>query len=32
MKITNEYGAPEIFIKAIEADPYDKGDADFSVP
>tara|TARA_R110002020_G_C16217527_1_gene767424 strand:+ start:637 stop:1392 length:756 start_codon:yes stop_codon:yes gene_type:complete len=31
MKITNEYGAPEIFIKAIEADPYDKGDADFSV-
>ena len=31
MKITNEYGAPEIFIKAIEADPYDKGDADISV-
>jgi hypothetical protein len=31
MKITNEYGAPEIFIRAIEDDPYDKGDADFSV-
>mgnify|MGYP003640761910 CR=1 FL=1 len=31
MKLTNQYGAPDVFIKAIEADPYDKGEADFSV-
>ena len=31
MNITNQYGAPEIFIKAIEGDPYDMGDADISV-
>ena len=31
MKITNQHGAPDAFIKAIESDPYDKGDADFSV-
>ena len=31
MKITNQYGAPDVFIKAIQDDPYDMGDADFSV-
>ena len=31
MKITNQYGAPDVFIKAIQGDPYDMGDADFSV-
>lgn len=31
MKLTNRYGAPDVFIRAIEADPYDKGEADFSV-
>ena len=31
MNLTNQYGAPDVFIKAIEADPYDKGEADFSV-
>jgi hypothetical protein len=30
MILTNEYGAPDAFIKAIEGDPYTKGDADFS--
>jgi len=28
--LTNEYGAPDAFVKAIEGDPYSKGDADFS--
>ena len=31
MRLTNEYGAPDVFINVIEADPYDMGDADFSV-
>lgn len=31
MNLTNQYGAPDVFIKAIQADPYNKGDADFSV-
>ena len=31
MNLTNQYGAPDVFIKAIQADPYDKGEADFSV-
>lgn len=31
MRLTNKYGAPDVFISAIEADPYDKGEADFSV-
>ena len=30
MLLTNEYGAPDAFVKAIEGDPYTKGDADFS--
>ena len=30
MILTNEYGAPDAFVKAIEGDPYSKGDADFS--
>ena len=30
MILTNEYGAPDAFVKAIEGDPYTKGDADFS--
>tara|TARA_R110001583_G_scaffold162369_1_gene314572 strand:+ start:2909 stop:3730 length:822 start_codon:yes stop_codon:yes gene_type:complete len=30
MHLTNEYGAPDAFVKAIEGDPYTKGDADFS--
>jgi len=31
VRLTNKYGAPDVFISAIEADPYDKGEADFSV-
>jgi hypothetical protein len=31
VKLTNRYGAPDVFVRAIEADPYDKGQADFSV-
>ena len=30
MLLTNEYGAPDAFVKAIEGDPYTKGGADFS--
>ena len=30
MPLTNEYGAPDAFVRAIEGDPYSKGDADFS--
>jgi len=30
MLLTNDYGAPDAFVKAIEGDPYTKGDADFS--
>ena len=30
MTLTNKYGAPEVFIRAIEGDPYSKGEADFS--
>ena len=30
MILTNDYGAPDAFVKAIEGDPYSKGDADFS--
>ena len=30
MPLTNEYGAPDAFVRAIEGDPYTKGDADFS--
>ena len=30
MILTNEYGAPDAFVKAIEGDPYTKGGADFS--
>tara|TARA_R110000824_G_scaffold7001_2_gene32113 strand:+ start:14749 stop:15573 length:825 start_codon:yes stop_codon:yes gene_type:complete len=28
--LTNKYGAPDVFIRAVEGDPYSKGDADFS--
>lgn len=30
MILTNDYGAPDAFVRAIEGDPYSKGDADFS--
>jgi len=30
MILTNEYGAPDAFVRAIEGDPYTKGGADFS--
>lgn len=30
MKITNKYGLPEAFIRAVVNDPYDKGASDFS--
>jgi hypothetical protein len=30
MKITNKYGLPQVFIRAVENDPYDKGKSDFS--
>ena len=30
MSLTNDYGAPEVFVRAIEGDPYSKGEADFS--
>lgn len=30
MALTNKYGAPDVFIRAIEGDPYTKGEADFS--
>lgn len=30
MPLTNKYGAPDVFIRAVEGDPYSKGDADFS--
>ena len=30
MNYTNQYGIPEVFLDAVKADPYDKGDADFS--
>ena len=30
MSLTNEYGAPDVFIRAIEGDPYTKGASDFS--
>lgn len=31
MKLTNKYHIPEAIVRAIENDPYSKGDADFSV-
>ena len=31
MKITNSLGLPEAIVKAVENDPYSKGDAEFSV-
>jgi hypothetical protein len=31
MKITNDNGLPEALVAAVRNDPYDKGDADFSV-
>ena len=31
MKLTNDYGAPEAIIHAIQNDPYTKDGADFSV-
>ena len=30
MSLTNEYGAPDVFVRAVEGDPYTKGEADFS--
>ena len=31
MILTNEHGAPEAFVRAIQNDPYTKDGADFSV-
>lgn len=31
MRITNKHGLPEAFVRAVQNDPYSKGDADFSV-
>ena len=31
MKLTNKYGLPEAFVRAVENDPYTKGGADFSI-
>jgi len=31
MNLTNEYGAPDAFVKALKDDSYTKGEADFSV-
>ena len=31
MKLTNQFGAPDAFVKALEDDSYTKGEADFSV-
>jgi len=31
MKLTNNSGLPEAFVRAVKNDPYSKGDADFSV-
>lgn len=31
MKYTNKYGLPMSIVRAVQADPYSKGDADFSV-
>ena len=31
MTLTNQYGAPDAFVRAMEDDSYSKGDADFSV-
>ena len=31
MNLTNEYDAPEVFLRAVRGHPYSKGDADFSV-
>ena len=30
MSLTNEYGAPDVFVRAVEGDPYTTGEADFS--
>ena len=30
MKITNQFGAPEQFVRALKNDSYSKGEADFS--
>lgn len=30
MKITNKHGLPAVFVRAIENDPYNKGESDFS--
>ena len=31
MILTNEYGIPEVFVRATQNDAYDMGEADFSV-
>lgn len=31
MKITNKYGLPDALVRAVENDPYDKGNSEFSV-
>ena len=31
MKLTNQYGAPDAFVRALEDDQYTKGEADISV-
>lgn len=31
MKITNKYGLPDAFVRAVTNDPYEKGESDFSV-
>lgn len=30
MKITNKYNLPNVFVRAVENDPYDKGESDYS--
>lgn len=30
MKYSNKYGLPQVFVRAVENDPYDKGESDFS--
>ena len=31
MTVTNQFGAPDTFVRAVTDDSYSKGDADFSV-
>ena len=31
MNVTNQHGLPDVFVRAVQDDPYDQGEADFSV-